>query len=707
MRMFDLKWRFVILFLFLTPIVLFADSDNYYHWCYTKVTAYPSGAGKVYDFGRDNVSLEDFTPDSLDERLFVDSYEIKNSNCSEPCWHLLCAKSTTDKLFAGFYKKINAENGNNVFEKAHTLFNQINGRFGYSVIEPFQQKSANEIIEYPDEPIENIYAIFSSLVAFPEKVMSTEINDSISLGDVSCDKIVNDIGDIVEIKAVPDFGASFDYWDINGEIVKENPLAITVVESTKCIAHFKKEKGWLRYYTLDDNSVYVEVLDPDSICGEIVIPDGVTDISGGTFQNCKNITKIVIPSSIRRIESETFKGCESLKEIDIPETIEFIGKDAFSGTPWYEMQPDGVVNVHHILYAYKGDMPENLHIDVGDNIKVISNSAFENCTNLVSICLPYSLKAIGHKVFAGCTSLSDITFPNFVEEIGTGVFSDTEWWNKQPDGIVYVANVLYGHKGEIPENSNIVVKDGTTMINVGALSSCENICEFIMPEGVLEVKEFAFSNCKGLRRIIFPSTLKSIDSFAFEGCENLISVELPDSISFIGSYVFSNCDKLKKVKWPAGTQVLPSNIFANCVALEEVILPNTVEELEHLSFQGCFNIKSIYCHNIVPPNVVEPFMDPEYSYCFENEVYENATLYVPNGRVENYRNAWEWSSFKNIVEFDAASGILPLEKTGQGLSELYYSLDGKRVMNPSKGIFIRETRYTNGKVKKEKIFFPN
>ena len=72
MRMFDLKWRFVILFLFLTPIVLFADSDNYYHWCYTKVTAYPSGAGKVYDFGRDSVFLDDFTSESLDERLFVD-----------------------------------------------------------------------------------------------------------------------------------------------------------------------------------------------------------------------------------------------------------------------------------------------------------------------------------------------------------------------------------------------------------------------------------------------------------------------------------------------------------------------------------------------------------------------------------------------------------------------------------------------------------
>jgi len=45
---------------------------------------------------------------------------------------------------------------------------------------------------------------------------------------------------------------------------------------------------------------------------EAVIPNGVTCIYDGAFQNCRSLTNVVIPSSVTRILGVAFEGCTSL-----------------------------------------------------------------------------------------------------------------------------------------------------------------------------------------------------------------------------------------------------------------------------------------------------------------------------------------------------------------------------------------------------------
>ena len=65
------------------------------------------------------------------------------------------------------------------------------------------------------------------------------------------------------------------------------------------------------------------------------------------------------------------------------------------------------------------------------------------------------------------------------------------------------------------------------------------------------------------------------------------------------------------------------------------------------AFDGCSSLTSVYCHWDEPLEC-----EPK----FEDEIFMNATLYVPTGTVDAYRSTFPWSEFANIEERDY-SGI--------------------------------------------------
>ena len=65
------------------------------------------------------------------------------------------------------------------------------------------------------------------------------------------------------------------------------------------------------------------------------------------------------------------------------------------------------------------------------------------------------------------------------------------------------------------------------------------------------------------------------------------------------------------------------------------------------AFNDCDALTAVYCH------WHEPL---ECGPKFEDEIFMNATLYVPTGTVDAYRSTFPWSEFINIEERDY-SGI--------------------------------------------------
>ena len=132
------------------------------------------------------------------------------------------------------------------------------------------------------------------------------------------------------------------------------------------------------------------------------------------------------------------------------------------------------------------------------------------------------MTSIGYEAFRGC-SLTSITIGDSVTNIYSTSFSDTPWYNNQPDGVVYLNKALLGYKGTIP-NTSIIVRDET--ICIGGL---------------------AFYYCSNLTSINIPNSVTNIGVGAFEGCAALTSVTIGNSVTDIGLRAFYNCSNLTSV----------------------------------------------------------------------------------------------------------------------------------------------------------------
>ncbi len=159
----------------------------------------------------------------------------------------------------------------------------------------------------------------------------------------------------------------------------------------------------------------------------------------------------------------------------------------------------------------------------GYTVISIGNNAFKNQTDLVKVIIPNTVTNIGTSAFEGCTALgtldNPVVIPESVTSIGIDAFKST-WWldNTLPDGAVYINNILYTYKGEMPADCGLSINGGTT-----------------------EIMSSAFKNQTNLKAIIIPATVNKIGVEAFYGCSNLTSVTVQNGTPVtIGATTFSN-----------------------------------------------------------------------------------------------------------------------------------------------------------------------
>ena len=234
----------------------------------------------------------------------------------------------------------------------------------------------------------------------------------------------------------------------------------------------------------------------------IKLPNSLEIIGEEAFESCRSLNSISIPNGTRTISKRAFAVCSNLASIVIPNSVYNIGEEAFSATAWYNNQPEGVVYAGMVAYKYKGIMEKGTSLIFKEGCKGIADKAFINWRDyIVSVTIPEGAIRIGEFAFKGTSGLQSVSIPSSVNNIGQSAFSGTTWYKSQPDGVVYAGKVAYMYKGDISENTTIVLKEGCTGVGDNAFLGRSSLTSITLPESVSHIGKYSFMDCNNLERI--------------------------------------------------------------------------------------------------------------------------------------------------------------------------------------------------------------
>ena len=407
------------------------------------------------------------------------------------------------------------------------------------------------------------------------------------------------------------------------------------------------------YYQYATEGVYVTYAGDsysatqDEYSGDIIIPSTVTyygkerkvvSIGANAFRDCEGVTSVIIGDNVKEIGSCAFRGCNNLKYVSLGKSVYSIS-DAF----------------------YYCDAIESVHY----NCIYVGKCAVNN------------------------SSVMNITLGENVKSVGD--FSGTGWYNKQPEGLLYLDNWLIGYKGDAP-NGDIIIADGTTHINESAFSYCEYITSVTIPKSVIYIGDFFLRHCdaivglsvdkdnvvfdsrencnaiietnsntiiKACINTIIPQTITKIGMCSFETL-GIVEISIPDNVVEISGGAFSFCERLERVIIGNGVTSIGDNAFHGCFALENLSLGDKVEIIGKQAFAGCVSLLDVKLPNSVIRIKEDAFNgtgwynnQSEYPYVLDGWIlYDVGWPYIKDGirgiadRVYYYHDASGSSSLK-------------------------------------------------------------
>lgn len=219
---------------------------------------------------------------------------------------------------------------------------------------------------------------------------------------------------------------------------------------------------------------------------------------------------------------------------------------------------------------------------------------------------------------------------------------------------------------------------------------------------ICSIKENAFSTCISLDSLILSDGLVISDK-AFIGCKKLEYLYYSNMVYRTAQAAKSDyyqglqC-KILETTWGSFDETFWKQISNS---LEKLIIRDT--EKIHTRMDYCKKLKTIVCYAINPPisHATNENMHLECTVNFDADQWENIILYVPRESLEKYYFDNVWGEIDNIYAIDE----MPTKTESNDNSELtasinsiannaitdnvWYSLNGVKVNNPTKGIYIK------------------
>lgn len=213
-----------------------------------------------------------------------------------------------------------------------------------------------------------------------------------------------------------------------------NLQSVTISETVTHIGESAFESCWglneinipstvelIEDYAFNDTNWFYELEDEFNIYGNtlikyngnyvsVAIPNSVSNISAGVFENFNSIESIIIPNTVTHIGDNAFNSCISLSVINIPNTVSYIGDGAFNSTIWYgNLNDEFNIVGDGILIKYTGN---SATVEIPDNVKIIAQDVFANSKSMIKLIIPNSVIEINENAFDYNNYLESISYTN-------------------------------------------------------------------------------------------------------------------------------------------------------------------------------------------------------------------------------------------------------------------------------------------------------
>ena len=257
---------------------------------------------------------------------------------------------------------------------------------------------------------------------------------------------------------------------------------------------FKIEKGILTKYTGPG--------------GDVIIPEGVTEIGKEVFAKSKTLMSVTLPQSLKTVGAEAFASCNGLTSVTIPRGVTEIRFGAFD---WCKNLKD----------VYIDDLAAWCRIEFG--------GVFANCGNPLSA---------GARLHVNGRILTELVIPDGIETVNDYAF--------------YHCVSLEG----------VSIPKGVTAVGNYAFFDCANLKSVSLPESVVSIGDGTFCGCKKLAEVNIPKSVKTIGEVAFMDCRKLTDVTLPEGVELLGAQAFGNCGKME-VSLPGSLKRPKADMFGH------------------------------------------------------------------------------------------------------------------------------------------------
>lgn len=332
----------------------------------------------------------------------------------------------------------------------------------------------------------------------------------------------------------------------------------------------------------------------------VTLPEGLTRIGNGAFYKCVSLSDVKFPSSLETIGDKllnynnngyVFCGCQSLRSITLPENLKVISGGSFNDCK-------NLTQVNWNAVGCDADVMDPVARYVG----IFAGSS------VVGVAFGKEVKSIPAKAFFNVKGLSRVSTQGGVCFVGYAAFGGTDWQNEvaEPGKVLYIDSAAYFfdlHNEDAVDVSPyaVEIKPGTKCITDHLFENSKYLARVTIPESVEKIGIQAFSNCKALKTVDWKAVAIAADDADYKAAGifsssrqvNLMQVNFGSNVAALPDKLLYHCELLPDVKLPESLRSIGAEAFAGCNSLTSLTIPDGVERLGRLAISDCNNLEKL------------------------------------------------------------------------------------------------------------------